>query len=117
MRTTSVFQRRFLKLCKNNSFSKECSICAVIHASEVIVLERMFVHAATLWQVHLQYPKLGWAAENLSSELPVLNLCVKEWILLLLNSLKISEMNLSGEEHSNENKQKCTQDNRVLKWK
>lgn len=77
MRTASVFQSKFFKLCKNNSFAKEWSICAVIRASEVIVLVRMFVCAATLWQVHIQYPKLGWAAENLSSKLPFLKLCVK----------------------------------------
>lgn len=77
MRITSVFQNKFLKLCNNNSFAEEWGICAVIHASEVIVLVRMFVHAATLWQVHIQYPKLGWAVEDLSSKLQFLKLCVK----------------------------------------
>lgn len=50
---------------------------AVVHRSEVIVLERIFVHAEILWQVHIQQAELGWAVENLNSELPFLKLCVK----------------------------------------
>lgn len=48
VRAKSVFQSKFFKLCKNNSFAKEQGVCAVIHRSEVIVLVRIFVHAEIL---------------------------------------------------------------------